>query len=66
MCCGRRYSTYNVTSAILTNPGQHTHAVAVTLGNGFFNPLPLLFWGSVDIRIGLNTSAWEPQVKLDT
>lgn len=30
-----------------------THAVGIALGNGWWNPTPMLFWGRKDIRNGL-------------
>ena len=36
---------------MITSSG--THAVGVELGNGWWNPLPLLFWGHDNLRDGL-------------
>ncbi len=40
------YSTYDVTK--LLKPGRN--ALGVLLGNGWFNPLPLRLWGSINLR----------------
>ncbi len=40
------YSTYDVTK--LLKPGRN--ALGVILGNGWFNPLPLRLWGSINLR----------------
>jgi alpha-L-rhamnosidase len=47
------YSTYDVTSFFAPaskSSATSTHAVGVELGNGWWNPLPLKFWGHVDLR----------------
>ncbi len=40
------YSEYDLTSAIL----ESENCIGVTLGNGFYNPLPLKMWGGRNIR----------------
>ncbi len=40
------YSTYDVTD--LLKPGPN--AVGITVGNGWYNPLPLRFWGWLNLR----------------
>ena len=40
------YSEFNITSNILT--GQN--CLGVSLGNGFYNPLPLRMWGTYNLR----------------
>ncbi|MCW3053570.1 MAG: alpha-L-rhamnosidase, partial [Chthonomonadales bacterium] len=40
------YSTYDVTSLLHTG----ANCVGVTLGNGWYNPLPLRMWGRYDLR----------------
>jgi len=40
------YSTYDVTSQIV--PGQN--CIGLTLGNGWYNPLPLKMWGFLNLR----------------
>ena len=40
------YSEYDLTSII--RPGQN--CLGVSLGNGFYNPLPLRMWGSFNLR----------------
>ena len=40
------YSTYDVTD--LLNRGDN--AIGAMLGNGWFNPLPLRFWGHINLR----------------
>ena len=45
------YVTYDVTSLIRAG----TNVVGVMLGNGWYNPLPLRMWGSIDIRNTLAT-----------
>ncbi len=43
------YSTYDVTSSL--QPGGN--CLGMLLGNGWYDPLPLLMWGRVNIREGL-------------
>lgn len=43
------YSTYDVTDLLKAGP----NAIGVTLGNGWYNPLPLMMWGGKNIRDGL-------------
>jgi alpha-L-rhamnosidase len=45
------YSTYDVTSMIQDGP----NCLGVMLGNGWYNPLPLLMWGGRNIRKDLTT-----------
>jgi alpha-L-rhamnosidase len=40
------YSTYDITSQIL--PDQNS--IVVSIGNGFYNPLPLRMWGTYNLR----------------
>jgi alpha-L-rhamnosidase len=40
------YASYNITSNIL--PGLN--CIGVSLGNGFYNPLPLRMWGNLNLR----------------
>ena len=59
------YAVYDVTS-MLKSPAKHV--IGVELGNGWYNPLPLLFWGHDNLRSGLMTlqgrDASEPMFKL--
>ncbi len=43
------YSTYDVTEALKRGP----NCLGVTLGNGWYNPLPLRMWGRRNIRTAL-------------
>ncbi len=43
------YSTYDVTDMIKSG----ANCMGVTLGNGWFNPLPLRMWGGRNIRLSL-------------
>lgn len=45
------YSTYDVTNFI----DQGSNCIGVTVGNGWYNPLPLLMWGERNIRKTLPT-----------
>lgn len=45
------YAVYDITQQI--NKGMNT--TGVMLGNGWYNPLPLRFWGSINLRNGLTT-----------
>jgi hypothetical protein len=55
------YSTYNVTQALLAvSSAGGEHVLAAALGNGWWNPLPLKFWGHLNLRDGLATG--EPQL----
>ena len=60
------YACYDVTS--LVNSGGTSHTVGVELGNGWWNPLPLLFWGHDNLRDGLMSlqgrTSSEPMFKL--
>ncbi len=40
------YSTYDVTSQVR----QGRNCIGVTLGNGWYNPLPLRMWGNLNLR----------------
>ncbi len=40
------YSTYDITDQL--RPGRN--ALGLMLGNGWFNPLPLRFWGKINLR----------------
>ncbi|MEA1888080.1 MAG: family 78 glycoside hydrolase catalytic domain, partial [Bacteroidota bacterium] len=44
------YSEYDITNFI----DRDTNCIGVTLGNGFYNPLPLRMWGSRNLRNVLN------------
>ena len=45
------YSEYDITS----NIRQGNNCIGVTLGNGFYNPLPMQLWGYLNLRIFLPT-----------
>ena len=45
------YTQYDITDKIKTGE----NAIGVTLGNGFYNPLPLKFWGNLNLRDYLPT-----------
>ncbi|HTN69132.1 MAG TPA: family 78 glycoside hydrolase catalytic domain [Dysgonamonadaceae bacterium] len=45
------YSEYDITD--LLNPGEN--CLGITLGNGFYNPLPLRMWGNRNLREVVNT-----------
>ncbi len=45
------YSEYDISEMV--NAGEN--CIGVTLGNGFYNPLPLRMWGSRNMRDALNT-----------
>lgn len=45
------YSTYDVTKSLR----EGGNALAVTLGNGWYNPLPLRMWGRLNLREHLPT-----------
>ena len=40
------YSEYDITSHLI----QGMNCLGVTLGNGFYNPLPLKMWGKINLR----------------
>ncbi len=40
------YSEFDITAAIL----QGDNCLGITLGNGFYNPLPLRMWGNLNLR----------------
>lgn len=46
------YTAYNVTDSLLSTS---SHVFAAELGNGWWNPLPLKFWGHLDWHAGLTT-----------
>ena len=70
------YVVYDVTSMLLSGAtseeeGEQAsgkHAIGVELANGWWNPLPLQFWGHDNLREGLmtlqNRSSSEPMFKL--
>ena len=45
------YSEYDIKDNLL----HGKNCIAVTLGNGFYNPLPLKFWGKYNLRDALAT-----------
>jgi len=47
------YSAHDITSLLLTgnNNDNSQHVVGVELGNGWWNPLPMLFWGTKNLRV---------------
>ncbi len=50
------YSTYDVMDILAASasaPQNTLHVVGIELGNGWFNPTPLLFWGRKNIRDSL-------------
>jgi alpha-L-rhamnosidase len=55
------YSTYDLTG-VLTAQGGSTHVIGVTLGNGWFNLLPLLMWGRKEFRLSVATG--DPMFRL--
>ena len=59
------YACYDVTSMVSS---AAEHIIGVELGNGWWNPLPLLFWGHDDLRAGLMSlqgrTSSEPMFKL--
>jgi alpha-L-rhamnosidase len=61
------YSTYDVTALLQTgnnNNSAEENVLAVSLGNGWWNPLPLLFWGHLNLRNAL-TVGTRTMLKLD-
>eukprot|EP00940_MAST-03C_sp_MAST-3C-sp2_P003140 g3140.t1 len=44
------YSTYDVTQHIISRTTQQAHVIDIYLGNGWWNPLPLQFWGHLNLR----------------
>lgn len=46
-----QYNTYNVTGSLK----QGSNTISVMLGNGWYNPLPLKMWGSLNLRDHLLT-----------
>jgi len=57
------FSTFDLTPHFLSAESTE-HVLAVALGNGWWNPLPLLFWGHLNLRDHL-TVGTRPIVKLD-
>ncbi|MDO5553596.1 MAG: family 78 glycoside hydrolase catalytic domain [Planctomycetia bacterium] len=47
------YSTFDVTKKLQTE--NKKHCLGVTLGNGWYNPLPMKMWGKYNIRDALDT-----------
>lgn len=62
------YTTYDVTNLLLSGKkqggGTARNVLAVSLGSGWWNPLPLLFWGHLNLRDAL-TVGTQTMVKLD-
>jgi len=54
------YSEYDVTSDIR----QGTNCIGITLGNGFYNPLPMKMWGRYNLRKSLPVGNPESIAKL--
>ncbi len=42
------YSSYDITP--LLNGNNNTQTIGIMLGNGWYNPLPMRFWGSLNLR----------------
>ncbi len=55
------YSTYDVTDALREGP----NAVGILVGNGWYNPLPLLMWNRINIRENLTIGAPRAIVQLE-
>lgn len=51
------YSSYDVTEAVREGGA---HCLGLVVGNGYWNPVPLRFWGHVDLRASLPVG-WAPQ-----
>lgn len=45
------YTEYDITNQVYTG----YNCIGVTLGNGFYNPLPMKFWGNLNLRNSLPT-----------
>lgn len=45
------YAEYDIKNLI----SKGKNSIGVTLGNGFYNPLPLKFWGNLNLRNSLST-----------
>lgn len=62
LCPQVLYSVFNISKILL--PGKHT--IGVELGNGWWNPLPMRFWGHVNVRTALigHNGTREPMFKL--
>ena len=67
------YSTYDVTELVhattrepnvVSAASSANNVIAVALGNGWWNPLPLLFWGHLNLREHL-TVGTQTMLKLD-
>ena len=60
------YAAYDVSDLILSGRNQsrnHSFAVGVELGNGEWNPLPMLFWGRRNIRYHLVNQQGHPSTR---
>ena len=60
------YATYDVEPYLNLRLGDHgndTHTIGVEVGNGWWNPLPLRFWGHDNVRTALTTG--EPMFRLE-
>ena len=55
------YDTYDVTARV----ERGENVLAVTLGNGWYNPLPLRMWGSLNLRNALTVGRPCLRAKLD-
>ncbi len=55
------YDTYDVTARV----GRGENVLAVTLGNGWYNPLPLRMWGRVNLRNALTVGRPCLRARLD-
>ncbi len=55
------YSTYDITAQLRSGE----NAVGILLGNGWYNPLPLKMWGSLNIRDYLATGTPRALLQLD-
>ena len=55
------YSTYDVTAQL----HEGDNAVGLILGNGWFNPLPLRFWGQRNFREGLSVGRPQAIMRMD-
>ena len=49
------FSTFDITAALLAGGGAPSHVLGVALGNGWYDLVPLLFWGHLNIRSALPT-----------
>ena len=55
------YATFDVTDAIR----QGNNALGIMLGNGWYNPLPLAFWGHINIHDNLTIGVPKAILQLD-